>query len=300
MIYKNDTAEAYDESHYICKVNANNELLALSTPLYFDNKIFEIYLDAQQKQEISLNTANAQYCTLDSLIGYANSVDSMLYGKVFDAIEEEPEPIEEYIYEEEPESEEPEEMITSEDIATLDESKDLFIKVNFSNNVEDIVFMAPTGGIYTTLAGNVEMMRDDNVTNEVFYRIPNAEMGVWSLQYDKALNDIEVETVTDNKIKINDAQLSAIKDGLVTVSASLLMNKKTNIDYEYHVDIIDQTGVTVEHATNVLNSKSDKPNYTVSVMDLNPGTYKVRLRLEYICEEQKFFNIFTTNDLVIE
>ena len=104
--------------------------------------------------------------------------------------------------------------------------------------------------------------------------------------------------MTDNKIAINGMDLSPIKDGIITVTPKLGMAKGFNVDYEYHIDIVQGTK-TVNHVSNVLNTKKDKANYTVSVMDLEPGTYKAILRLEYMYDNQHYINMYSSNDFTI-
>ncbi len=193
---------------------------------------------------------------------------------------------------------EPESFMMTEQVATLSDAKDLFMKVTFSNYVDDVEFRAPTGGSYKVESGNVEFMRDDDATKDAYYRIPNAEMGTWQMIYNKSNNDITVETVTDNKIKINGLTLSPIQDGILTLTPTLTMDQGLDIMYEYHIDII-QNNYTVQSSTNIVNTK-DKAVYNVSLMNVAPGTYKARLRLEYMYDGQHYINMYSSPDFTVE
>lgn len=276
-------------------------ITSLDSKYNFDNYEFDISY-APNPETPQVNIESSQKTERGDLVNTINTLADYMFASVANkqaaqappaTQEEEPEPEEPVDVPITPD--EPESLVMTEEIATLSENKDLFVKIDFSNSVDDIEFTAPTGGSYKVSSGNVEFMQDDMMSRTAYYRIPNAEMGTWKLSYDNAKNEIEVKAVTDNVIKINGLQLSDIKDGIITVTPTLIMPKGLNIDYEYHVNVM-QGNNTLSHTSNIVNTKTYKAGYNASVMDLEPGTYKIRLRLEYEYNGEHYFNIYTSDE----
>lgn len=298
----NPETNALEESHCICSVNEKGDTTSFTTPCEMNGYMFNITMETQRLVEIEPATTDTAAITSSEMINFANSVLDAIFAAVFtdnttSSIEQSDIPEEET---EEPVVEEQENTYMAQEIATLTENKDLFVKLTFSNYIsDDITFIAPTGGQYSVATNNVEMMCDDTGGHVAYYRIPGAEIGTWILKYNNSENEISYETVTDNKIKIQKVTTTPVKDGMTTVSATLSTAKGTDITYEYHLTV-DQYNETKTHTTGIKNTKKDKPDYDFSVLNVEPGTYKLRFRIEYMYNDQKYFNIFTVNDFTID
>lgn len=284
-----------------CEVTDTGEVTSLTTTYPFNDYSFDIgYLSAPQIPE--MDVTQSEKINKGDLVDIINTMADYMFSSTVQrdyAAQPPTQPVEEEPVEVVEEPQEPESLIVTNELVTLSAQKDLFVKVSFSDHVEDIEFTGPTGGTYKAASGNVEYMRDDDVTKDVYFKIPNADMGTWQIMFDNAKNDVTYETVTDNKIKINSLDISPAKDGIITVTPKLAMDKGFDVNYEYHVDIISDN-TTVSHSTNILNTKTDKAKYNVSIMDLPTGIYKVRLRLEYMYDGQHYINMFTSNDFTID
>ncbi len=283
-----------------CDMDESGTINVLSTTYPFNDYDFNIMYMSNPDTPV-LDLENTEKINKADLIDIVNTMADYMFYSTVQANYEPQSPLDQP---EEPvevaeEPEEPETLMVTQQIATLSDAKDLFLKISFSDHVADVEFLSPTGGSYKVESGNVEMMQDSDASRDAYYRIPDAEIGTWQMVFDNAQNEITVETVTDNKIKITALALSPIKDGILSLMPTLAMDKGLDINYEYHVDIL-QDNHTVEHFTNILNTKTDKAKYNVSVMDLAPGVYKARLRLEYMYDGQHYINMYTSDDFSVD
>ncbi len=291
--------KAYDVNY---STDGNGVVTSVTSEYTYEDYQFDISY-APNPEIPQLDISNSSKIAKGDLINTVNTLADYMFSSVVGATSAnkpsvtspEPEPTQAP----EPVEQEPTTRIMSKEIVNLPEAKDLFIKINFSNRVDDVEFVGPTGGSYKVSSGNVEYMLDDYVSKTAFYRIPNAEMGMWTLKYDNAVNEVEVEVVYDNIIKISSMALSDIKDGIITVTPNFMMPKGLDVSYEYHIDII-KDNKTIEHTSNILNTKTDKAIYKASVMNLEPGIYKIRLRLEYEYDGKHYINIFTSEEFAKE
>lgn len=306
VIYKTDGEDngVIGESHYSVYLNADKNPILVELPCTINNYNYIVKLDLINMNTVQMERNNSQYTEKRDLQSYYVQLIDYANNYVFTTkIAEEP-VIEEEVIEEAPIVEEPiveeveevpvEESISEIDLMTVSSAKDIFIKLSFSDFVDEVEFVSPTGGSYKVSSGNVEIMKDSDSSLVAYYRIPNAEVGNWKLRCNSANNAIDWEVVTDNKIKINALYTSAIKDGILPVSADLVKDKKLDINYEYHLTIDDGNSICAS-SSGIVNVQ-DAAKYNISVMDLPAGTYRAHLRIDYMYDGQKYFNVISSNE----
>ncbi len=303
VIYKTDTESELREAHFSVYLNGEGNPIMVEIPCTINEHNYILKLDMLNMSPIQMDRNSSQYVERSDLQSYyvklINYTNDYVFKKAEPAAQE---PVQEKV--EPTPTPEPtvvpaEPTITDTTLLTLPAAKDLFVQLTFSNFVDDVEFISPTGGTYKPESGNVEMMKDSDSSLTAYYRIPNAEMGVWTLRANSDNNTIDWQVITDNKIKINGVTLSDIKDGIISVTADLLKDKNLEINYEYRISVENEDGNICATTNGIVNSK-DPAKYNMSVMDLEPGTYKARLRIEYMYDGQKFFNMYTTGNFTKE
>ena len=303
IIYKADTDSELRESHFSVYLNGEGNPIMVEIPCVISEHNYILKLDLLNMSPIQMDRDSSQFVERSDLQSYyvklINYTNDYVFKKDTPVVEdtapvqEEPDPTPT------PTEAPAEPNITDTTLITLSAPKDLFVQLTFSDFVDNVEFISPTGGTYKPESGNVEMMKDSDSTLTAYYRIPNAEMGVWQLRANSDNNAIEWQVITDNKIKINGVVLSDIKDGIISATADLLKENNLDINYEYRISVENEEGKICATTNGIVNSK-DPAKYNMSVMDLEPGTYKARLRIEYMYDGQKFFNMYTTGNFTKE
>ena len=308
IIYKADTEQEDKEAHFNVYLNGEGNPILVELPCVINGHNYTVKLDMVNMTPVQMDRNSSQYTEKVDLQNYyiklINFTNDFVFKKEQTPVVEQP--VEEPVQEAEPEepAEEPapepaEPNMAETTIITLSSVKDLFVQLSFSDFVDDVEFISPTGGSYKPESGNVEMMKDSDSDLTVYYRIPNAEIGKWTLRSNSDNNAIDWQVVTDNKIKINGVALSDIKDGIISATADLGKDKNLDINYEYRISVENESGNVCANANGIVNSK-DPAKYNMSVMNLEPGNYTMHLRIEYMYDGQKFFNMFTTGSFTKE
>lgn len=311
IIYKADTDAEVKESHFLVYLDGEGNPVQVELPCVINGHSFTVRLDMRGIEAIQMDRNTSTYTEKYDLQNYYAGMMNYTNDFVFNSaapipepdpgVEPEPTPEPEPETTEEPEPEQPAEDVPAEpnisenELITLQSAKDMFIKLTFSNFVDEVEFVSPTGGSYKPESGNVEKMLDSEGSLTAYYRIPNAEMGKWMMRVNTDNNpQIDFNVYTDNKIKINGLTMSDIKDGIISAEADLSFDKGLDLNYEYKISIVDENN-NVSTSTNGIVNTKDPAKYNISLMDLPAGNYRAQLRIEYMMDGQKYFNMFTSN-----
>lgn len=123
----------------------------------------------------------------------------------------------------------------TEDLFTLDQSKNMGISVTYDVTPPSVKFIAPNGDEYGSAAISQGKMEFHDTGDALFYRIPNAMAGTWKIIYDKKTNSecelsygpyVEAFTIDSFNYTMANSE---------SMDVSFLVSHADNIYYTYNI-----------------------------------------------------------------
>lgn len=170
---------------------------------------------------------------------------------------------------------------TSEFITTT-KKENITVIFTFETEVVDITFVSPSGIKKSKNDSDVDFASGDLWAS---YRINNAEIGTWSVQYDLGNNSsIKFSIIDENyTLSINNLTVKDINDNVLSISFNVNC-LSGDIDYKYELYAITQ-----DESENKLLQKGDGISNTakelnVDLSNLNSGKYSFYLDVYHMDE----------------
>ena len=167
--------------------------------------------------------------------------------------------------------------VTESNIAYIEKVKDLIVSFDFDKEVVDITFISPSGSRLTKNSRNVEYAED---TLWAVYRIHDAEIGQWKVEYDIGANrTIDYSVIDDDfGLWIKDFTIGSLTSASMTVSFSAESGDVDSYNYELYADSQDGSNESTLLVTGWSWIDSNN-SLTVRLNDLSSGDYKFRLEI---------------------
>lgn len=180
------------------------------------------------------------------------------------------------------------------EIVTTDQQKDLVVMFTFDKKVVDITFISPSGTVKTVDDGDVTYTNGDLWST---YRISNAEVGTWSVQYDLNVNsEIGYSVIEDDYgLWIQYFEVDEINSEKAIVRFEADCESET-LNYKYTIYAVDtaDTSSYTELSSGYVKSGEEKTT-DFKLTSITSGNYVLRLDVYYQEGEAELFDSLTTD-----
>lgn len=166
------------------------------------------------------------------------------------------------------------------EIISLERQQDLVVLFYFEKEVVDITFISPSGVRMTSADLGVEVSFGDLWST---YRISNAEIGDWSVEYDlKSNNYIQYSVIEENYgLWIQYFTISKVEKNMLAVNFQAdCENRKLSYNYEIYA-ISDSNMKFPQKLLSGQAMSNEEHAVEISLSTLSSGNYQLRLNVTY-------------------